>query len=109
MIPAHQELLRRLAINDERTLTRVMDGQAIEPPLLDDKTSALVKVATLVALEAGISSYQWAIDAAHAANAQDTEIIDVLLAVAPIVGVARVNAAAQALAPALGYDLETRP
>lgn len=109
MTPAHLELLRRLAINDEHALSRVMDGQAIEPPLLDDKTSALVKVATLVALEAGTSSYQWAIDAALAASAHDTEIIDVLLAVAPIVGVARVNAAALALAPALGYDLESRP
>ncbi|HEU4539815.1 MAG TPA: carboxymuconolactone decarboxylase family protein [Jiangellaceae bacterium] len=109
MTPAHLELLRRLAINDEHALSRVMDRQAISPPLLDDKTSALVKVATLVAMEAGVSSYQWAIDAAHAANAEDTEIIDVLLAVAPIVGVARVNAAALALAPALGYDLESQP
>ena len=106
MTPTHLELLRRLAINDEHTLTQVMKGQAIEPPLLDDKTSTLVKLATLVAMEAGVSSYQWAIDSAHAAGAQDTEIIDVLLAVAPLVGVARVNAAAQALAPALGYDLE---
>ena len=109
MKPAHLELLRRLAINDEHALSQVIDGQAIDPPLLDDKTGALVKVATLVALEAGSPSYQWAIDAAHAARAEDTEIIDVLVVVAPIVGVARVNAAALALALALGYDLEAQP
>jgi alkylhydroperoxidase family enzyme len=109
MIPAHQELLRRLAINDEHALDQVMEGQAIDPPLLDDKTGALVKVATLVALEAGSSSYQWAVDAAHAASAEDTEIIDVLLEVAPIVGMARVNAAALALALALGYEIDSQP
>lgn len=109
MIPALLELLRRLAINDEHALSRVLDGQATSSALLDDKASALVRVATLVALEADVSSYQWAIDGALAADADDAEIIDVLLAVAPIVGVARVNAAALALAAALDYDLEYQP
>lgn len=42
MTPAHLELLRRLAINDEHAVGRVMEGRAIQPFLLDDKTSALV-------------------------------------------------------------------
>jgi alkylhydroperoxidase/carboxymuconolactone decarboxylase family protein YurZ len=109
MMPTHLELLRRLAINDERALGRLMDGQAIDAPLLDDKTSALVNVATLVAMEAGSPSYQWAVDSAHAAGAEDAEIVDVLRAVAPVVGVARLNAAALSLALAFGYDLSSQP
>jgi 4-carboxymuconolactone decarboxylase len=109
MNTAQKELLRRLAINDENALARVMDGRAIDSPLLDDKTGALVKVATLVALEAGSSSYRWAVEAALASGAEDGEIVDVLLAVAPIVGVARTNSSAFELASALGYDIDTLP
>lgn len=109
MRPTHLELLRRLAINDEHALSQLMDGRAIDSPLLDDKTSALVNVATLVAMEAGSPSYQWAVDSAHAAGAEDAEIIDILRAVAPVVGVARLNAAAVALALAFGHDLGSHP
>lgn len=108
MKPALKELLRRLALSDEHALSQVMSGEVTTPTPLDDKTSALVKVAGLVALEAGDTSYQWAVDAAHAAGAEDTEIIDVLRAIAPIVGVARVNAAAPTLATALGYEFDSR-
>jgi len=107
MTPAHFELLRRLALNDELALNQVMSGRRIEPPLLDEKTSALVRVAAMVALESGgPPSYQWAVDAAHASGAEDEEIVQLLLAVAPIVGVARVNAAAPNLASALGYSAD---
>lgn len=104
---AERELLRRLMLHDEHALNRVMSARAKAPAVLDDKTAALVKVASLVALEAGDASYQCAVDAVHAAGAEDGEIIDVLLAIAPIVGVARVNAAAPTLAMALGYDLDS--
>jgi alkylhydroperoxidase/carboxymuconolactone decarboxylase family protein YurZ len=40
-----------------------------------------------------------------AAGASDDDIVDVLTAVAPIVGLARTTAAAPALALALGYDV----
>ena len=105
MTPAHMELLRRLALNDERALSEVMSGPA-EQCLLDDKTSALVRVAGTLASQATAPSFRWAVDGAHAAGAEDDEIVEVFLAIAPIVGAARVNAAAPSLAGALGYELD---
>ena len=104
-----RDLLRRLAINDERALARVLYGRVIDPPLLDEKTGALVKLASLIALEAGSSSYRWAVEAAFASGADEGEIVDVLLAVAPIVGVARINSSALELASALDYDIVASP
>jgi 4-carboxymuconolactone decarboxylase len=40
------------------------------------------------------------------AGASEDEIVDVLTAIAPIVGLARLAAAAPRLALALGYDVE---
>jgi alkylhydroperoxidase/carboxymuconolactone decarboxylase family protein YurZ len=46
---------------------------------------------------------------ALAAGATDEEIVGVLAAVAPVVGSARVNAAAPALGRALGYEVDILP
>lgn len=100
------ELLRRLALNDEGALGEVMSGHAAACPPLDDKAVALIKVAGMVGLEAGDVSMQTAVDAAHAAGAEDEEIIDVLRAVVHVIGVAKLNATAPTLAMALGYQAE---
>jgi len=73
---------------------------------LDCKTRALTRVAALMATESRVSSYQWAIDAAIAYGATEEEIIDVLLVVAPIIGMARVTSAAPELVLLLGSDVE---
>jgi hypothetical protein len=52
------------------------------------------------------ASYQWAVDAALAGGASEADIVDVLTAVAPILGLARVASAAPELALALGYDVD---
>ena len=106
MTPAHLELLRRLALSDESTISTVMAGRLVEPRLLDAKTASLVRIAGLVAMESGSSSYQSAVDAAHAAGAEDDEIIEVLIAVAPIIGTAMVDMAAPSLMAAVGHDLD---
>lgn len=103
---AQLELLRRLTLSDEHVLSQVISGQTVERPLLDEKTSALVRLAGQVAMEGNVASFQWAVDAALAAGAEDAEIVDVLLAIASIVGLARVNAATRTLATALGYPLD---
>lgn len=104
MTPSWTELLRRLALNDEHVLRQVISGRSPVPLALDAKTDALVTVAALVALGAQDVSYQCAVDAAHAAGAENTEIIDVLSVLAPVVGADRVNAAAAALALVFGYE-----
>lgn len=47
---------------------------------------------------------QWAIDVALALGADDADIVNVLRAVAPIVGSARLVAAAGRISLALGHD-----
>jgi alkylhydroperoxidase/carboxymuconolactone decarboxylase family protein YurZ len=103
--PQQQELLRRFSINDEAVM---MDAMATSspPPGLDRKVCALTRIAALVASDSSVSSYQWAIDDAMANGAIEAEIVGILHAVAPVVGLARIAAAAPALALALGYDVE---
>ena len=71
---------------------------------LDPKTLALVRLAALVAVGGAVPSYGAQADAAVDAGATAAEIVDVLVAVTPVVGLPHVVAAAPKLAMALGYD-----
>jgi alkylhydroperoxidase/carboxymuconolactone decarboxylase family protein YurZ len=96
-----------LALNEEGVLESVL-GTALagaEPRGLDAKTVALVRLAGLVALESAPASYQWIVASALAAGAGDGEVVAVLLALAPIVGIVRVSSAAPEVALAIGCDL----
>ena len=103
------ELLRRLALNDENAVRATVGAGA--PALdggqaLDDKTSALVRLAALLSLGAATSSCRATVDMARSAGASVAEIVGVLIAVAPAVGSARVVGAAPRLALAIDYDVE---
>ena len=102
----HADLLRRLALNDARTVDALLAGSiaGADSPELEEKTSALVRIAALIATESAVASYQWAVAVALAAGAEERDVVGVLLSVAPIVGVARVASAALALVPALGVE-----
>ncbi len=76
------------------------------PPDLDPKTRALVQLAGLIALSSASASYQSSVAVAHAAGASDDEVVAVLMTVAPVVGRARVVAAAADMALSLGYDVD---
>jgi alkylhydroperoxidase/carboxymuconolactone decarboxylase family protein YurZ len=100
--------MRRLALNDEEAVASVLgarDGVARWSDL-DVKSQALSQLAALIALGADAASYDWAVGAALDVGGTEEEIIGVLLAIAPVVGVARLNAAAAALADGLGCDLD---
>ena len=97
----HAELLRRLAISDEPTLSRVLGGSGASETL-DQRTATLVRIAALIALDAGEPSYDAAIDAAHLAGAEDEEILCIADAIRPIVGAVKSDAAA----PSLHADVE---
>jgi alkylhydroperoxidase/carboxymuconolactone decarboxylase family protein YurZ len=100
-----EELFRRLAINDEAaTLGAVNDTSP--PAALDPKICALTRLAALIAIDSSVASYQWATDLAVGNGATEEEVVAVLMAVAPIVGLARLTSAAPELALALGYDVE---
>jgi alkylhydroperoxidase/carboxymuconolactone decarboxylase family protein YurZ len=102
------ELLRRLALNDDRVLTSVLSASATDFENIDlsGKSRALFQIAALVAAESSLASYKWAVSVAQSEGASDDEIISVLVSVAPVVGSARVTVAAPVLATALGYEID---
>ncbi len=73
---------------------------------LDPRTFALVKIASLVALDAPPASYAWQITNALADGVTPEDIVGVLRAVAPQVGGPKVVAAAPEIMVALGLDLD---
>jgi alkylhydroperoxidase/carboxymuconolactone decarboxylase family protein YurZ len=104
-----EELLRRLALNDENAVCAAVGARSLAPATawaLDAKTGALVRLAALLSLGAPTASCRSTVELARAAGATDWEIVGVLLAVAPAVGAARVVGAAPRLALAIDYDVE---
>jgi alkylhydroperoxidase/carboxymuconolactone decarboxylase family protein YurZ len=73
---------------------------------LDEKTTALVRLGALVAMDAPEAAYGRVVRAALGAGITLDELVEVLTAVAPSVGVARIVAAAPKLASAAGYDID---
>ena len=101
-------LLRRLAINDEESVGMVLSngGELAAGAVLRPKVDLLVRLGALLALGAATSSLRTTVDRALEAGATESEIVGVLIAVAPAVGLARVVSSAPRLAMAIGYDIE---
>jgi alkylhydroperoxidase/carboxymuconolactone decarboxylase family protein YurZ len=76
------------------------------PSRLDTRTEALVRVGAMVALDAPSAAYADPVAVALAAGATASDVIGVLIAVAPDVGMARVVSATQGLSLAMGYDID---
>src|SRR3954465_3445709 len=104
----YQERLRSLAISDDRFVGSVlgMGHDTVEISRLDPKTHALVRLAALLGVGAAQSSYNDSVEMALACGAALDEIVGILIAVAPAIGLGRVVSAAPELALALGYDVE---
>lgn len=99
-----RRLLRLVTLNDEAALSDVMSGRVPGGPSLDQKTKSLVIVAGLIALDATTASLHAAVDNAFAAGASDEEILEVVLAVAPVVGSSRISAMLPRIQVALDRD-----
>jgi 4-carboxymuconolactone decarboxylase len=99
--------LRALATSDNaiEDLLQVQESN-IEQSGLDPHTWSLVKVAALVAIDAAPASYIWHITTAQEAGVTAEELVGVLVALAPTVGVARIVAAAPEIAIGLGIETE---
>jgi len=103
-----QEIMRRLAIIDE-DFVEGQAGFALAPAgiaALDPKTVALVRLAAAVAIGSPPVFLEWSTTRALAEGASQDEITDLLLAVAPVVGLSRVVSAGPDVAAGLGYDVE---
>ena len=72
---------------------------------LDPRAFALVKIAALVAVDAPPASFLWQVGAALDAGAAPRDILGILVAIAPQVGLPRVVAAAPEIMLALDLEL----
>jgi len=83
-----------------------MTADSMDAADLDPAALMLVRIAALVAVDAPPASYLLNLGAAGEAGIESEQIQGVLAAVAPIVGTARVTAAAGNIARALGIALD---
>ena len=99
--------LRRLAMRDDRYIDTLLSEDRANATLagIDPRSHALARIAALIALDAAPPSYMSAVEAGLEAGASYEEIVGTLIAVMPIVGVARIVSAAPNLGLALGYDV----
>src|SRR5437763_9663148 len=108
LMSEYQQRLCSLALNDASFVRSVlgMGQDTVAVSRLDPKTHALVCLGALLATHASPSSYQPSVEVALAAGASADEIVGILVAVAPAIGLGRVVSAAPDLALALGYDVD---
>ncbi len=96
---------------EETTETPVLDllakmtADSIEATSLDAETLMLVRLAALIAVDAAPASYLLNLGVATEMGVDSESAQDVLLAVAPIVGTARVVSAAGKMVRALGLAI----
>jgi alkylhydroperoxidase/carboxymuconolactone decarboxylase family protein YurZ len=81
-------------------------GSPTSEPGLDRRTKLLVRLAALIAVDAGTESLRWAIDLAATDGADDDALAAVLVATAPAAGSAQLVASAPRLSHALGSELQ---
>ena len=100
--------LEAIATAEEEILAGLLAMQLhnLEQSKLDARTYSLIKIATLVALDAPPASYLAQVAFALESGVAPEEILGVLVAVAPQVGLPKVIAAAPELMLALGLELE---
>jgi 4-carboxymuconolactone decarboxylase len=110
----YKTTLRRLALRDDGFIESLLadDRESAAVSRMNPRCHALARLGALIAMNAAPPSYMSAVDAAYEAGVTREEIVGTLIAVMPVVGVARVVSAAPNLGLALGYDvgeaLETR-
>jgi hypothetical protein len=94
--------LRALAAGQARVLERLARMQVgnRERSRLDEETWLLVRLAALVATDATPAAYRAHLDAADGAGLATGDVLGALVAIAPVVGSARVLSAAAKLAKA---------
>lgn len=99
--------LRRIAVRDDRFIDELLQSETASATLagLDDRSHALIRIAALVASDAAPPTFMNSVEAALQAGVSHDEIVGVLIAVLPLVGIARVVSAAPNLGLALGYDV----
>ena len=105
----YQETLRKLAVRDDRFVDSILSAEVEHAPTpgLGPRAAAMVRFSALITLDAPVPVYQWAVDEALLAGVTVDELVGVLMALMPTIGVPRVSSAAPKIGLALGYDIES--
>jgi 4-carboxymuconolactone decarboxylase len=103
-----EEAFRRLTIGDTGLIVSLGEDDAPRRlgVRLDPRTEALVRIGALIALDAPPASFRCAVEDAQRVGVRQEDLLSTLMAVAGIVGTARVVSAAPRIALAAGYDVE---
>jgi 4-carboxymuconolactone decarboxylase len=102
-----REALLALAVGRAEVLENAAELRSLlrDDSGLDPRSFALCKIAALIAMDAPPASYLWQVGAALDAGVTPRDMMGVLAAVAPQVGMPRVLAAAPEIMIALGLEL----
>lgn len=102
--------LSRLAVGD-LDVVQLLGIQEAEREAsgLDSRAFALTKIAALIAVDAPPASFVWQVGVAVASGVSAEDIVGVLMAIAPQVGIPKVVAAAPEIMLALGLTLPEEP
>ena len=87
-------------------LLRSMTGESVLATSLDDPEMMLVRIASLVAVDAPVFSYRMNLEAAAEVGIDADRIRGVLTAIAPIVGTTKIVSATEKIIVALELELE---
>ena len=87
-------------------LLRSMTGESVLATSLDDPAMMLVRIASLVAVDAPVFSYRMNLEAAAEVGIDADRIRGVLTAIAPIVGTTKIVSATEKIIVALELELE---
>jgi alkylhydroperoxidase/carboxymuconolactone decarboxylase family protein YurZ len=107
-VGSHEWTLTKLALNDDVLIANLTESDAanLEASGLDPRAHALVRIGALLALDAAPASYASVVRLAERAGVSASEVVGVLVAVAPYIGIARTVSAAPELALAVGFDVD---
>jgi alkylhydroperoxidase/carboxymuconolactone decarboxylase family protein YurZ len=87
-------------------LLQSMTGESVLATSLDDQAMMLVRIASLVAVDAPVFSYRMNLEAAAEVGIDVERIRGVLTAIAPIVGTTRIVSATEKIGEALELESE---
>lgn len=105
---SYQDVLRHLVVNDRGLIDELSaDALPIGPCQVDDRSRVIARVAAIIAHDGSVQTFRWTIDDALDLGVTPEEIVGLMLAIAPIVGAARIVNTAPKVAMALDYDLDS--
>jgi alkylhydroperoxidase/carboxymuconolactone decarboxylase family protein YurZ len=107
-VESYEWTLTKLSLNDDALIAELTDSDEanLEASGLDPRSHALVRLGALLALDASPAAYASVVRLAVRAGASIPEIVGVLVAVVPSIGIARAVSAAPHLALAIGFDVD---